>query len=108
MDHKQNAWEHILRAQGVQQPSTEWHPKFDDINRADPLGPRYIGYSHDLDKLIDFLVGAARPRLGPEAIFHIRIPTVIQVAITKCHLQLVLRLQLRSKCVRSSLKSRII
>ncbi|KAK5659728.1 hypothetical protein OQA88_939 [Cercophora sp. LCS_1] len=63
--------------------STEWQPKFDDINRAEPLGPHYLGYSHDLDGLVDFLVGTARPRLGPEAIFHILIPTVTQLAITE-------------------------
>lgn len=63
--------------------STEWQPKFDDIIRTDPLGPHYLGYSHALGELVDFLTGTARPQLGPEAIFHISIPVVSQLAITE-------------------------
>lgn len=62
---------------------TEWQPKFDDLNRTDPLGPHYLGYSHDLDELVDFLTSTARPQLGPNAIFHILIPVVSQLAITE-------------------------
>lgn len=64
-------------------PGTEWQPKFDDINRSDPLGPHYLGYSHDMDELVDFLIRIARPRLGPNPILHILIPVVSQLAITE-------------------------
>jgi hypothetical protein len=64
-------------------PGTEWQPKFDEANRTRPLGPHYLGYSHDLDILVDFLVGSARPRLGPDAVLHILIPVVSRLAITE-------------------------
>ncbi|KAL3494678.1 hypothetical protein BJX62DRAFT_233969 [Aspergillus germanicus] len=63
--------------------STTWHPKFDDIKRADPLGEQFLGYYHDLDVLVDFIVSTARPRLGPEPVIHILIPTISQLAITE-------------------------
>ncbi|KAJ0298017.1 hypothetical protein Brms1b_013468 [Colletotrichum noveboracense] len=63
--------------------STTWHAKFDDIKRADPLGNHFLGYSHDLDELVAFIVEHARPRLGPEPIVHILIPTISQLAITE-------------------------
>ncbi|KAM7198267.1 hypothetical protein V8F33_005058 [Rhypophila sp. PSN 637] len=62
---------------------TQWQAKFDDLNRADPLGPHCLGYSHDLDELVHFLVRIARPRLGPRVIFHILIPVVGNLAITE-------------------------
>ncbi|CAK7200735.1 hypothetical protein SEUCBS139899_003434 [Sporothrix eucalyptigena] len=61
--------------------STTWHPEFDKINRATPLGDHFLGYSHDLDELVAFLVNVARPRLGPEPVLHILMPTIGQVAI---------------------------
>ncbi|OHF02297.1 hypothetical protein CORC01_02290 [Colletotrichum orchidophilum] len=61
--------------------STTWHAKFDDIKRADPLGDHFLGYSHDLDELVAFIVEDARPRLGSEPIVHILIPTISQLAI---------------------------
>lgn len=63
--------------------STTWHPKFDDIKRAKPLGDRFLGYSHDLDELVAFIVEVARPRLGPEPVIHILMPTINQLAITE-------------------------
>ena len=63
--------------------TTTWHPKFEDIKRADPLSDRFLGYSHGLDELVAFIVDTARPRLGPEPIVHILIPTTSQLAITE-------------------------
>lgn len=62
---------------------TLWQSDFDGFNRADPLGPHYLGYSHDLDELVDFLTRIARPRLGPNDIFHILIPVIGNLAITE-------------------------
>ncbi len=64
-------------------PSTTWHAKFDDINRADPLGDRYLGRRCDLDELVAFIVESARPRLGPEPVIHILTPTISQLAIAE-------------------------
>ncbi|KEF58969.1 uncharacterized protein A1O9_03812 [Exophiala aquamarina CBS 119918] len=61
--------------------STTWHAKFDDINRRDPLGIHFLGYQHDLDTLVAYIVEHGRPRLGPEPIVHILIPTIGQLAI---------------------------
>ncbi|KAK0617598.1 hypothetical protein B0T14DRAFT_569091 [Immersiella caudata] len=63
--------------------STTWCAKFDDINRVEPLGDHYLGRSHDLDELVAFIVESARPRLGPEPVIHILIPTISQLAITE-------------------------
>ena len=63
--------------------STTWHAKFDDINRADPLGNHFLGYRCDLDELVAFIVDDARPRLGPRPIIHTLIPTISQLAITE-------------------------
>lgn len=63
--------------------STTWHPKFDDIRRGDPLGPQFLGYYSDLDVLVAFIVEEARPRIGPEPIIHILVPTIGQLAITE-------------------------
>ena len=64
-------------------PSTTWYAKFDDINRVEPLGDHYLGRRHDLDELVAFIVESARPRLGPEPVIHILIPTISQLAITE-------------------------
>ena len=64
-------------------PSTTWHPEFDDRNRRYPLGDRFLGYNHDLDQLVAFIVDVARPRLGPFPVVHILIPTISRLAITE-------------------------
>lgn len=61
----------------------EWHPRFEDIQRQDPLGPRFVGYRDDLDELCAFLVDEVRPRVGKEAVLHILMPTVKPLAITE-------------------------
>lgn len=53
-----------------------WHPDFADIQRGDPLGPSYLGHRTDLDELCAFLAEEVRPRVGPEAILHILMPSV--------------------------------
>jgi hypothetical protein len=61
----------------------EWHPKFEDLRRQTPLGHHFIGYEDDLDQLCAFLVEEFRPRIGPEPVLHILIPTVKPLAITE-------------------------
>ena len=61
----------------------EWHPRFEDLQRKDPLGPRFVGYRDDLDELCAFLVDKVRPRVGKEAVLHILMPTVKPLAITE-------------------------
>ncbi|KAI0883720.1 uncharacterized protein GGS22DRAFT_194957 [Annulohypoxylon maeteangense] len=61
----------------------EWHPKFEDLQRQDPLGPQFIGYKDDLDELCAFLVNEVRPRVGEEPVLHILIPTVKPLVITE-------------------------
>ncbi|KLU84620.1 hypothetical protein MAPG_03660 [Magnaporthiopsis poae ATCC 64411] len=63
--------------------STTWHAHFDNLNRQDPLGPAFLGYSHDLDELFAFIVDEARPKLGPLPIIHILVPSIGRVAITE-------------------------
>jgi hypothetical protein len=57
-------------------PGTNWHPKFDELNNANPLPQEYCGYYRDLDKLCAFLVRVLRPALGQDAFFHILIPAL--------------------------------
>ncbi len=61
----------------------EWHPKFEDLQRGDPLGPQFVGYMDDLDELCAFLANEVRPRVGREAVLHILMPTVKPLAITE-------------------------
>lgn len=61
----------------------EWHPKFEDLQRRDPLGPQFIGYRDDMDELCAFLVDEVRPRVGQEPVLHILMPTVKPLAITE-------------------------
>lgn len=63
--------------------STNWHAIFDDFNRDDPLGDRFLGYSHDLDELVAVIVGSVRPRLGLIPIVHILMPNISPFAITE-------------------------
>ncbi|KAM0523048.1 hypothetical protein ACHAPE_001539 [Trichoderma viride] len=64
-------------------PSTTWHPEFDNLNRRNPLGDCFLGYHHDLDQLVAFIVGIARPKLGSKPTMHILIPTTSHIAITQ-------------------------
>ncbi|KAI1215168.1 uncharacterized protein F4807DRAFT_23991 [Annulohypoxylon truncatum] len=61
----------------------EWHPKFEDLQRQDPLGPPFVGYKDDLDELCAFLVDEVRPQVGTEPVLHILMPTVKPLAITE-------------------------
>ncbi|CVL09232.1 uncharacterized protein FMAN_16277 [Fusarium mangiferae] len=61
----------------------EWHPKFEDLRRQTPLGSHFVGYNDDLDQLAAFLVEEFRPRIGPEPVLHILLPTVKPLAITE-------------------------
>ncbi|WKT52003.1 hypothetical protein QSH57_002517 [Fusarium oxysporum f. sp. vasinfectum] len=60
---------------------TVWWPKFADLVRSDPLGPQFLGRKSDLDELCVFLADEVRPRVGKEAVLHILMPTVGQVAM---------------------------
>jgi hypothetical protein len=58
-----------------------WYPKFADLQRSDPLGPSYLGQRTDLDELCAFLAEEVRPRVGPQAILHILMPTIGQISL---------------------------
>ncbi|KFA49994.1 hypothetical protein S40293_05960 [Stachybotrys chartarum IBT 40293] len=38
---------------------SQWHPKFADLQRSNPLGPLYLGHKTDLDELCAFLAEEA-------------------------------------------------
>jgi hypothetical protein len=61
--------------------SIEWYPKFADLQRSDPLGPSYLGHKNDLDELCAFLAEEVRPRVGPETVLHILMPTIGQLSL---------------------------
>lgn len=61
--------------------SSQWHPKFADLQRRDPLGPLYLGHKTDLDELCAFLAEEVRSRIGPTAILHILMPTMGQLSL---------------------------
>lgn len=60
----------------VYSPGTDWHPKFRKLLRDKPLAENFCGFTHDLDWLCAALVQTYRPKLGPEARFHILIPSL--------------------------------
>lgn len=64
-------------------PSTTWHPEFDNLNLRTPIGDCFLGYHHDLDQLVAFIAEIARPKLGSKPIMHILIPTTSHIAITQ-------------------------
>ena len=60
---------------------SQWHPKFADLQRSDPLGPLYLGHKTDLDELCAFLAEEVRPRVGSRAVLHILMPTIGQLSL---------------------------
>jgi hypothetical protein len=59
----------------IYNPDTDWHPKFDRLIESDPLPLNFCGYYKDLDFLCALLLQVLRPQMGPDAVFHILIPS---------------------------------
>jgi hypothetical protein len=60
-----------------------WRSKFADLQRANPLGPQYLGHKTDLDVLCAYLAEEVRPRVGPEAVLHILMPSIGPLAMVE-------------------------
>lgn len=63
----------------VYNPGTEWYPKFDALRKANPLPPTFSGCYYNLELLCGILQYVVRPAVGPDAIFHILIPSNVPV-----------------------------
>ncbi len=81
LDHCNNGNDGVPHYFTVFNKGTLWHPKFAEIQRSDPLGPRYLGHKTDLDELCAFLAEEVRPRVGPAAVLHVLMPTIGQLAL---------------------------
>jgi hypothetical protein len=62
---------------------TNWYSKFHELDRANPLGPSYLGHRKDLDELCAFFVEEFRPQFGPDPVLHILMPSAKPVAIAE-------------------------
>lgn len=60
---------------------TQWHAAFHELDRANPLGPNYLGHRADLDELCAFLVEEVRPQIHSDSVLHILMPSTKPVAI---------------------------
>ncbi|KAL1856722.1 hypothetical protein Plec18167_002442 [Paecilomyces lecythidis] len=82
------------QADGMQQhhyfyvwhPDSSWYTVFDEKNRADPLGPTFGGYSHDLATIclrmrVDRETLIEREPHGRSAEFHLLIPAYSPIVI---------------------------
>jgi len=59
----------------IYNPGTEWYPKFDQLAKSNPLPVGFCGYFHNLELLCGLLHHVLRPSLGPDAVFHILVPS---------------------------------
>jgi hypothetical protein len=76
--HSNDAVPHYFSGQG-----SLWRSKFADLQRANPLGPQYLGDRTDLDVLCAYLIERVRPRVGLKAVLHILMPSVGPLAMVE-------------------------
>ncbi|RSL79877.1 hypothetical protein CDV31_017169, partial [Fusarium ambrosium] len=72
----------------VWHPDTDWYQKFDEKREKKPLGPNFGGYNSDLNTICLRMSSdrAALTKLtkhGPDAIFHLLIPTYFPIVMSE-------------------------